>query len=123
MQTPAEGPTYKIVVRDLQCPRPDGSVMLVRVASPQGDGPFPAIVDIHGGGWVMGDRNQNAVIDDYLAANGIVVAAPEFRMPPTGAYPVSITDVRMTRLSNSLNSLLWRELIVDTGLWLTNTVF
>ena len=70
--------------------------MLMRVASPKGVGPFPAVVDIHGGGWVMGDRKQNAVIDDYLAAHGhrrrragIPHAA---RRAP---IPISITDVHL----------------------------
>jgi acetyl esterase len=95
MHTPAFHANYEIVVSDLACPRPDGTIMLMRVAKPNGKGPFPAIVDIHGGGWVMGDRKQNAVIDDALAATGIVVAAPEFRMPPEGRYPVSIADVHL----------------------------
>jgi len=82
-------------VEDMECPRPDGSTMLIRVARPEGAGPFPAVVEIHGGGWVTGDRHQNALIDDHLAAHGIVVAAPEFRMPPVGTYPVSITDVSL----------------------------
>ncbi|MGZ3411101.1 MAG: alpha/beta hydrolase [Xanthobacteraceae bacterium] len=88
-------PTSEVIVTEMECPRPDGTVMLMRVASPKGDGPFPAVVDIHGGGWVMGDRNQNAIIDDYLAAHGVVAVAPEFRMPPAGAYPVSIADVHL----------------------------
>jgi len=87
--------THEITVADHECPRPDGSTMLIRVARPQGDGPFPGIVDIHGGGWWMGDRKQNAAIDDTLAANGIVAAAPEFRMPPDGKFPVSIADVHL----------------------------
>ena len=88
-------PTREFDITEMECPRPDGTAMLLRVARPKGKGPFPAIVDIHGGGWVMGDRNQNAIIDDYLAAHGIVVVAPEFRMPPAGAYPVSISDVHL----------------------------
>ena len=87
---------FDIDVSDMECVRPDGSVMLTRVARPKGDGPFPATVDIHGGGWVMGDRKQNALIDDYLAERGIVVAAPEFRKPPEGAFPISITDVHLS---------------------------
>ena len=65
-----------------------------RAAEGQGKwrGPFPAAIDIHGGGWVLHDRHRNAYIDDTLAAAGIVVAAPEFRMPPEGVYPVSIAD-------------------------------
>jgi acetyl esterase len=95
MQQPLPNRTFEIETQDVECPRPDGSIMLIRVAHPKGSGPFPAIVDIHGGGWVMGDRKQNAIIDDTLASRGIVVAAPEFRMPPEGAYPVSIRDVHL----------------------------
>src|SRR6478752_2759165 len=95
MQMPVTTQAFEVDIRDLECQRPDGSVMPLRIAKPKGDGPFPAIVDIHGGGWVMGDRKQNAIIDDTLAAKGIVVAAPEFRMPPDGAYPVSINDVHL----------------------------
>jgi acetyl esterase/lipase len=95
MQMPVTTPVFDVDIRDMECARPDGSTMLIRVAQPKGAGPFPAIVDIHGGGWVMGDRKQNALIDNALAANGIVVAAPEFRMPPEGAYPVSISDVHL----------------------------
>jgi acetyl esterase len=95
MQMSVTTPTLDVDVSDVECARPDGSVMLIRIALPKGNGPFPAIFDIHGGGWVMGDRNQNAVIDDTLAARGIIVAAPEFRMPPEGTYPVSIADVHL----------------------------
>jgi acetyl esterase len=83
---------YEIDITDMECPRPDGSIMLMRVARPKGPGPFPAVVDVHGGAWILHDRNFNARIDDALAASGIVVAAPEFRKPPEGAYPVSIAD-------------------------------
>jgi acetyl esterase/lipase len=86
---------YEIIVADHQCPRPDGSILLIRVAQPQGDGPFPAVVDVHGGGWHMGDRNQNAVIDDTLARNGIVAVAPEFRQAPDHKYPVGISDIHL----------------------------
>lgn len=87
--------SHKIIIEEHQCPRPDGTRMLVRVARPQGNGPFPALIDVHGGGWIMGDRSQNAAIDDALAVAGIVAAAPEFRMPPEGRYPTSIADVHL----------------------------
>ena len=86
---------YKTVCEDRECVRPDRSVMKIRLSRPSGAGPFPAVVDIHGGGWVSGDRNQNALIDDTLASHGIVVAAPEFRMPPEAQYPISIADVQL----------------------------
>jgi acetyl esterase/lipase len=83
---------YDVILEERECPRPDGSTMALRIARPKGAGPFPAAIDIHGGGWVLHDRHRNAHIDDTLAAAGIVVAAPEFRMPPQGVYPVSIAD-------------------------------
>jgi dienelactone hydrolase len=86
---------WDIAVVEHECRRPDGSIMVIRVAQPLGDGPFPAVIDVHGGGWVSGDRNQNAIIDDTLARYGIVAAAPEFRMPPDKSYPTPIADVHL----------------------------
>ncbi|MHA1232684.1 MAG: prolyl oligopeptidase family serine peptidase [Candidatus Helarchaeota archaeon] len=39
----------------------------------QGNGPFPAIILIHGGGWVRGDKGQLSVVSRYLAAQGYVI--------------------------------------------------
>ena len=86
---------HEIAVEDMECPRPDGSIMLIRVARPKGRGPFPAVLDVHGGAWILHDRNHNARIDDALAADGIVVASPEFRKPPQGVYPVAIADINL----------------------------
>ena len=51
------------------------------------------------------DRNQNAIIDDTLARNGVVVAAPEFRMPPHARYPESIADVHLAILWLKANAI------------------
>jgi acetyl esterase/lipase len=83
---------YDVAVEEHECPRPDGSTMALRIARPKGPGPFPAAIDIHGGAWVLHDRHWNGPIDNWLAAQGIVMAAPEFRKPPEGKYPVSIAD-------------------------------
>ena len=91
----ATPPNAAVRVEEFACPRPDGSTMAIRVARPAGNGPFPAVIDVHGGGWVMGDRTMNALIDDTLAANGIIAAAPEFRMPPAARYPEPIADIHL----------------------------
>jgi acetyl esterase len=85
-------PRYDVIVEEHECPRPDGTTMALRVARPAGKGPFPSAIDVHGGGWVLHDRHWNAKIDDTLAAQGIVMVAPEFRKPPEYKYPVSIAD-------------------------------
>ncbi len=52
-------------------------------------------MDVHGGAWHNGDRNNNVGIDRALAARGMVVAALDFRQPPEAGYPASICDVNL----------------------------
>ena len=72
-----------------------GKPWLARIYQPKGTGPFPTIVDVHGGAWHNGDRTNNGGIDRALAAEGILVAAVDFRQPPEAGYPASICDVNL----------------------------
>ncbi|MGZ8435907.1 MAG: alpha/beta hydrolase, partial [Candidatus Binatia bacterium] len=81
--------------RDIEYQRQAGEPWLARVYQPKGAGPFPTIVDVHGGAWHNGDRTNNAGVDRALAAKGIVVAAIDFRQPPEAGYPASICDVNL----------------------------
>ena len=45
--------------------------LLARPSRPQGEGPFPALVDIHGGAWASGDRLNNAPLDDVAQLAGL----------------------------------------------------
>ena len=82
-------PRFEIETRDLEY-RPD---LLARLYRPKGEGQFPALVEVHGGAWVAGDRLNNAPLDIALARSGIVVLAIDFRMPPAHRYPASIADI------------------------------
>jgi acetyl esterase/lipase len=86
---------FEVEVRDVEYQSLAGKPWLARVYRPKGAGPFPAIVDVHGGAWHNGDRTNNAGIDGALAANGILVAAVDFRQPPEAGYPASICDVNL----------------------------
>jgi acetyl esterase len=72
---------------------PDGTALLARIYRPAGDGPFPAVLEVHGGAWVNGDRLNNVAIAEALAAAGILVVSVDFRMPPQVRYPVPVADV------------------------------
>lgn len=87
--------TYEIEERDVEYQRIGGKPWFVRLYQPKGAGPFPAIVDVHGGAWQNGDRMNNAGVDRALAARGVVVAAVEFRQPPEASYPASLCDVNL----------------------------
>ena len=80
--------TYDVVYR-----RAGADSWLVRIYEPQGTGPFPLLLDVHGGVWGQLDRTLNAMIDQALAASGVVVAAIDFRQAPRDPYPASVADV------------------------------
>ncbi len=58
---------YKLDERDIEYQRQAGKAWLVRIYQPKGTGPFPTIIDVHGGAWHNGDRTNNAGIDRALA--------------------------------------------------------
>jgi acetyl esterase/lipase len=71
---------------------PDGDLP-ARIYQPRGEGPFPALLDVHGGAWNRGNYLDNQRIDHALAASGLVVAAIEFRQAPAYTYPTQVADV------------------------------
>jgi acetyl esterase/lipase len=86
---------FEVDVRDVEYQSLAGKPWLLRIYQPKGSGPFPTIVDVHGGAWHNGDRTNNAGIDGALAAQGILVAAVDFRQPPEAGYPASICDINL----------------------------
>ncbi len=85
--------THEIETRDLEYRRDADGALLGRLYQPKGSGPFPALIEVHGGAWAGGDRLNNAPLDEALAKSGIVVLAIDFRMPPAHRYPTSIADI------------------------------
>jgi acetyl esterase len=66
---------------------------MARVYQPQGEGPFPVLLDVHGGAWNAQDRTANAPVDERLAASGILVVAIDVRLAQEAPYPASVADV------------------------------
>jgi acetyl esterase len=78
---------------DIEYQNPDGTPLLARLYQPIGPGPFPAVLEVHGGAWTGGDRFNNVAIAEALAADGVVVRSIDFRMPPQAQYPAAVADV------------------------------
>jgi acetyl esterase/lipase len=66
--------------------------MSLRLFRPEGAGPFPVIVDLHGGCWNSGNPGECAARDAVFAEAGIAAAALEFRQAADG-YPSSPIDI------------------------------
>ena len=60
---------------------------------PAGGGPYPALLDVHGGAWSGNHRFANTELDRTLAATGMVVVAIDFRLAPQDPYPAMVQDV------------------------------
>jgi acetyl esterase len=84
---------YEIKVWDVEYRRDPVRTLMARIYQPQGDGPFPVLLDVHGGAWNDQDRTANAPVDERLAASGILVVAIDVRLAREAPYPGSVADV------------------------------
>jgi acetyl esterase len=79
-------------VEDRQIPGPAGEIT-VRVYTPEGAGPFPALVFYHGGGWVIGNIEVYDPTCRAIANNaGCVVVSVEYRLAPENKFPAAPED-------------------------------
>jgi acetyl esterase len=82
-------------IEDVEYQRQGGRALLARLYRPAGAGPYPAVVQVHGGAWVGKDRTDNDFIAQAFAESGILVASLDFRMPPEAPYPASLADINL----------------------------
>ncbi len=85
--------TYEVEIEEVAYLRHGETDYMARIFRPQGAGPFPAAVEVHGGAWRRGSREGNDSINGAVASGGVVVAALDFRNPPAATYPGSVADV------------------------------
>ncbi|MFI6512740.1 alpha/beta hydrolase [Streptosporangium sp. NPDC050855] len=66
----------------------------VRIYRPEeGDRPLPALVYLHGGGWVFGSVDRNDALGRDLAARtGAVVVSADYRLAPDHPFPAAADD-------------------------------
>src|SRR5437867_5582798 len=84
---------YDVKVEDIEYRRDSEQSWLAMIYRPQSPGPFPALLDIHGGAWNNGDRTNNPAIAEGLAASGVVVVSIDFRCGGDYPYPSSLADI------------------------------
>lgn len=72
-----------------------GGEITVRVHTPPGEGPFPALLHLHGGAWTMGSIDWPTFASfarEVCARTPCVVAAVEYRLAPEVRFPVPVED-------------------------------
>lgn len=80
------------VVRDVVYGEPGGEKLLMDVYRPETPGPHPAVVLVHGGGWLGGSKAGHQGTGMMLARNGYVACAINYRLAPKYPYPAALDD-------------------------------
>jgi len=69
-----------------------GRQLMARVYQPQGAGPFPVMLDLHGGAWNNKDRHAEEPMDRSIAGSGVLVVAIDMTLAPEAPYPACVQD-------------------------------
>jgi len=71
----------------------EGGSIPLRIYRPQGSAGRPAIVYLHGGGWVLGDLEHSDALCRYMAAKGRhLVVNVDYRLAPEHQFPTAAED-------------------------------
>lgn len=74
---------------------PDEQHLKLNMARPKnGEGPFPAVICIHGGGFRAGTREGYDALCVRLAERGFVAATVTYRLAPKYQFPAAVHDTK-----------------------------
>jgi acetyl esterase/lipase len=81
--------------RNTEFANPDNQHLLLNLARPaKGNGPFPAVLCVHGGGFRAGNREGHNRLCLTLAQHGFVAATVDYRLAPKYQFPAAVYDVK-----------------------------
>ena len=83
---------FEIKVWDVEFRKTPSRMLMARIYQPQGAGPFPTLLDVHGGAWHDKDRFANVPMDEAVARSGVLVVAIDMRNSHEAPYPASVQD-------------------------------
>jgi acetyl esterase len=84
---------FDLTVSELEYRRTaKGRSLMARIYQPSGPGPFPAVLDLHGGAWNAKDRHAEEPFDRALAGAGALVVAVDLTLAAEAPYPACVQD-------------------------------
>ena len=74
--------------------RPEGLELQLDLYRPEGTELLPAVILVHGGGWLSGDRTMERPLARHLAARGFVAVPVSYRLGTAGRFPAPLHDLK-----------------------------
>ena len=100
--------TFDLKVSEVELRRNQAGRMLVaRIYQPVGPGPFPVVLDLHGGAWNAKDRHAEEPMDRALASSGLLVVAVDMTLATEAPYPASVQDANYAVRWLKANAKKW----------------
>ena len=87
-------PDTVVFEKNIEYTNPDNQHLQLNIAKPKGNGPFPAVLLIHGGGFRAGSREGYNSQIIRLAEHGYVAATVSYRLAPKYQFPAAIHDTK-----------------------------
>jgi acetyl esterase/lipase len=84
-----------------------GRMLMARIYQPKGPGPFPTVLDLHGGAWNNKDRHAEQPMDRALAASGLLVVAVDMTVAHEAPYPACVQDANYAVRWLKRNAATW----------------
>jgi acetyl esterase len=94
-----------------------GRMLKARIYQPQGAGPFPTVLDLHGGGWNRKDRLAEEPMDRALAESGLLVVAVDLTLGTEAPYPACVQDANYAARWLKANAARWNGDVSKLGVY------
>jgi acetyl esterase len=85
-------PELAAIHEDVELRERAGSVLTAEVLVPNGDGPFPVVLYMHGGAYCVWSARDIRRITTNIAAAGYVVVSPNYGLAPEHPFPCAVHD-------------------------------
>lgn len=99
---------FKLKVTEVEFRRTSkGTPLMARIYQPIGPGPWPVVMDLHGGGWAEKDRLAEELFDRKMAVAGALVVAFDYTLSSEAPYPAALQDANYAVRWLKANAAKW----------------
>jgi len=110
--------TFDLDIKEVEYRRnASGRTLMARIYQPKGPGPFPTVLDLHGGAWNRKDRFAEEPMDRALAASGLLVVAIDMTLAPDAPYPACVQDANYGVRWLKANAKTWNGDVSKLGVY------